>query len=148
MNEEYCGCHGNQAIAIAHKRRHNFEKTNHAKYNFFIFSSPELKALLWVYKIGSHPSSVIRRRWDSSITIASIKVSFIWSFYGVGKRKFVQMVLGTWPIWPPCPYMVKSVRNLFRNQKADDLENVVCRIGCSSSAKFVQIMSLVWPWNI
>ena len=33
VNEEYCGCHGNQAIAIAHKRRHNFEK-NHAKYNF------------------------------------------------------------------------------------------------------------------
>ena len=30
---EYCGCHGNQAIAIAHKSRHNFEK-NHAKYNF------------------------------------------------------------------------------------------------------------------
>ena len=29
VNEEYCGCHGNQAIAIAHKRRPNFEK-NHA----------------------------------------------------------------------------------------------------------------------
>ena len=26
VNEEYCGCHGNQAIAIAHKRRHNFKK--------------------------------------------------------------------------------------------------------------------------
>ena len=33
VNGEYCGRHGNQAIAIAHKRRHNFEK-NHAKYNF------------------------------------------------------------------------------------------------------------------
>ena len=31
VNEEYCGCHGNQAIALAHKRRHSFE-TNHAKY--------------------------------------------------------------------------------------------------------------------
>ena len=26
MNEEYYGYHGNQAIAIAYKRRHNFEK--------------------------------------------------------------------------------------------------------------------------
>ena len=26
VNGEYCGCHGNQAIAIAKKRRHNFEK--------------------------------------------------------------------------------------------------------------------------
>ena len=43
VNGEYCGCHGNQAIAIAHKRSHNFEK-NHAKYNFLIFSSPEPKA--------------------------------------------------------------------------------------------------------
>ena len=25
VNEEYCGCHGNQAIAIAQRRRHNFE---------------------------------------------------------------------------------------------------------------------------
>ena len=33
VNEEYCCCHRNQAIAIAHKRRHNFGK-NHAKYNF------------------------------------------------------------------------------------------------------------------
>ena len=33
VNEEYCGCHGNQAIAIAHKRKHNFEKS-HTKYKF------------------------------------------------------------------------------------------------------------------
>ena len=43
VNEEYCGCHGNQAIAIAHKRRHNFEKKVILNISFH-FSSPEPKA--------------------------------------------------------------------------------------------------------
>ena len=33
---------------------------------------------------------------------------FIWNFSGMGERKFVQMVLVTWPRWPPCPFMVKT----------------------------------------
>ena len=33
------------------------------------------------------------------------------------------MVQVTWPSWPPCSYMVKSLNNLLLwNQKADDLE--------------------------
>ena len=40
------------------------------------------------------------------------------------ERKFVQMVQVTWPRWPPCPYMVKTLKNLHLwNQKADDLES-------------------------
>ena len=31
------------------------------------------------------------------------------------------MILVIWPRWPPCPYMLKTFKNL-RNQKADDLE--------------------------
>ena len=34
----------------------------------------------------------------------------------------VQMVQVTLPKWPPCPYMVKTLKNLLWNQKADDLE--------------------------
>ena len=34
------------------------------------------------------------------------------------------MVLITWPRLPPCPYMIKTLKNLLLwNQKADDLEN-------------------------
>ena len=29
---------------------------------------------------------------------------------------------GLCPRWPPCPYMVKTFKNLLWNQKADDLE--------------------------
>ena len=31
----------------------------------------------------------------------------------MGERKFAQMVLVTWPRWPPCPYMVKTLKKVF-----------------------------------
>ena len=40
----------------------------------------------------------------------------------MGEQKFVQMVKVTIPRQPPCPYMVKTLKNLLRNQKAYDLE--------------------------
>ena len=48
----------------------------------------------------------------------------MWSLHGMGKHKFVQMVRVTWPIWPPCLYMVKKkLKNLLVwNQKANELE--------------------------
>ena len=52
--------------------------------------------------------------------------------------KFVQMVYVTWPIWPPCPYMVKGQWPW----------KFVCSIGYSSTSKFVQMMTLSWPWPI
>ena len=45
VNEEYCGCHGNQAVAIAHKRRHNFEKKYHAKCNLPFLASLSRKLI-------------------------------------------------------------------------------------------------------
>ena len=41
----------------------------------------------------------------------------------MGERKVVRTVLVTWPTWPPCPYMVKTLKNLLlQNQLTDDLE--------------------------
>ena len=34
-----------------------------------------------------------------------------------GKREFVQMVQVTWPRWPPCPYMVKTLKIFFSGTK-------------------------------
>ena len=34
---------------------------------------------------------------------------FIWRLLRKRERKFVQMVLVTWPRWPPRPYMVKTL---------------------------------------
>ena len=46
-----------------------------------------------------------------------LKPNFMWSHHGMGKRKFVQMVQVTLPVWLPCSYMVKSLKSLlFWNQ--------------------------------
>ena len=31
---------------------------------------------------------------------------------GLGNAKIAKMVAGHWPRWPPCPYMVKTFKNL------------------------------------
>ena len=49
--------------------------------------------------------------------------------------------------WPPCPYMVKTLKNLLWNQGRWPW-NLVCSIRCSSTTKFVQMMTLGWPWPI
>ena len=51
-------------------------------------------------------------------------------------------VLVTWPRWPPCPYMVKTLKNLLRNQKADDLETWYAALG----ARVLPSLFKWWPW--
>ena len=62
----------------------------------------------------------------------------------MGERKFVQTVLVTWPRWPPCPYMVKTLNNLLRNQKADDLETWYA----ASGVRVLPSLFKWWPWPI
>ena len=50
---------------------------------------------------------LLRNHW------ASQKSNFMWSLHGMG-----ELVQVTWPRWPPCPYMVKTLNLLLRNQKA------------------------------
>ena len=52
---------------------------------------------------------------------------------------FVQMVQVTWHRWPSCPYMVKTIKDIFLwNRKADDLETwytaLSTRVLCSNDA--------------
>ena len=95
---------------------------------FFCFSSSEPKAHWWAYSIGMPPSCVVRRRQHFQTSsplkpLGLLKPNFMWSLLGMGERKFVQMVLATWPRWRPCPYMVKTLKNLHLwIQKANDLE--------------------------
>ena len=35
----------------------------------------------------------------------------------MGEQKFVQIVLVTWPRWPPCPYIVKTLKIFFSGTK-------------------------------
>ena len=56
-------------------------------------------------------------------TASRLKPNFIWILDGMGEWQLVQTVQVTWPRWSPCPYMVKTWKNLLCNQKADDLES-------------------------
>ena len=88
-----------------------------------IISSPEPKVLGWAYRIRSCPLSstlfeqlLLRNHWAN-------QSNFIWNFYRIGEGKFIQMVLVTWPRWPLCLCMVKTLKFLlFRNQKAKSLK--------------------------
>ena len=115
------------------------KKKKKKKWNWSYLSLFFSRRLIWwAYRIGRHLSSVVRRRRRhrrphslniSSETLGQSKSNFIWSYYGMGEQKFVHMFLVTWPRWLPCPYMVKNLKNLLWNQKANDLETWYARLG-------------------
>ena len=43
--------------------------------------------------------------------------NFIWSLLRVGERKIAKMVVVRRPRWPPCPYMVKTFKNLLLHNR-------------------------------
>ena len=102
--------------------------------------------LIWlIYRIGRPLLSVMVHCCPSSPQkpMGQSKSNFIWSFYGMGERKFAQMFLVTWPRWPPCPYMVKTLKNLLLwNQKDSDLETWYA----TSGARVLPNLLKCWPW--
>ena len=73
--------------------------------------------------------------------LGRLKPNFIWSLPGTGEQKFVQMVLVIWPRWSPCPYMVKTLKNLLlRNQKAYDLETWYVALG-------IRVLPSLFKWS-
>ena len=72
-----------------------------------------------------------------------LKPNFMWSLHGMREGKFIQIVQVTWPVWPPCPYLVKSIKNLLLwNQKADDLETWYA----ASSTRVLPSLFKWWRW--
>ena len=66
----------------------------------------------------------------------------------MGEWKFVQLIQVTWPRWPPCIYMVKTLKKILLRQKADDLETWSAVLSAQVLPSVFQIMTLVWPWPI
>ena len=120
-------------------------------YLFFFLAHLSQRFIWWAYRKGRSPSSICRLSicHPYSLNISSestrpIEAKFH-NLHGMGERKFVQMLLVTWPRWPPCPYMVKTLK------KSSPLQpkgwwpwNLVCSSGCSSTTNFVQTMTLAW----
>ena len=84
---------------------------------FQFFSSSEPKAqdeLLWSLTIR-HPSSVVRpsaHTFERLLpwTLGKFSSNFMWSLLLKGDGKSVEMVMARWVSWPPCPYMVKTLK--------------------------------------
>ena len=93
------------------------------------------------------PSSSVHHFQRSSKLLGLLKPNFMWSLHGSGEWKFVRGIWVSWPRWPPRPYMVKTL------QKSSSLETkgqwpwaLVCSIWALGPSKFVQMMTLGWPW--
>ena len=103
---------------------------------------------LWrpsVVRLSIHPSIHPNLQTSSLLKpLGQLNSNFIWRLLRTRERKFVQMALVTGPRWPPRPYMVKPLKNLFfRTRMPWDL---VCSIGVVGPTKFVQMRILDWPW--
>ena len=81
-------------------------------------------------------------------TASQIEAIFHVELSLMGERKFVQIVQVTWQVWPPCPYIVKLKTFSSLEPKGRWPWKSVCSIGYSSTAKFIQMMTLGWPWHI
>ena len=102
---------------------------------------PSQRLIWWAYRIGRPLSSslfkhlLLRNHWANQSQI-SYGASMGW------ERKFAQMALVTWPRWPPRTYMVKTLKNLLLNQKADDLETWYA----SAGARVLPSLLKWWSW--
>ena len=99
----------------------------------------------WAYRIGRPPSSVCH---PHSLNIFSSETTWLMdakfhmeSPWDVGTN-VCSNGLGHMTRWLPCPYMVKTFKNLLRNQKADDLETWYE----ASGALVLPSLFKWWPW--
>ena len=60
------------------------------------------------------------------------KPNYVWKLSGTRKWKIVNMIRVTWPRWPPCPYMVKTLQKSSSPEPAGWFSrNLVSSIGDS-----------------
>ena len=107
----------------------------------------------WTYmniKGQGHSFTLIQGHSDSTFEnffsyklLRRSKPNFMWSLREMEEWKFIQVVLVTWPIWLPCPYMVKALKNLLlRNWKVNDLECWYTALG----TRVLPSLFKWWPW--
>ena len=110
------------------------------------------RLIWWAYRICWPPSSVVvivRRRPHSlnifsSETTGPIKVKFHIELLWDGGTKVCSNGLGQMTKMAAMPIYSKNLNKIFFRWPW----TLVCIIGCSSTNKFAQIMTLGWPWLI
>ena len=72
----------------------------------------------------------------------------IWSHLRVGKQKIAKIVAVRWPRWPPCPYMVKTFKNLLlQNRECLGAESLHKASGTRGLPKLLKELSYVDIWH-
>ena len=74
---------------------------------------------------------------------------FIWSHLRMGKQKIAKIVAIHWPRWPPCPYMVKTFKNLLlQNRECLGAESLHESSGMGGLPKLLEELLYVdiWPF--
>ena len=122
--------------------------------SIFSFSSTEPKAHWWAYRIGRLPSSVclsstLFKHILPSETTGPIEAKFHMASPWDGGTKICSNGPGHMTKMAVMPIYGENLK------KSSSLEpkgrwpwNLVCSIGCSSTTKFVQVITLGWPWPI
>ena len=112
------------------------------------------RLIWWAYRIGRPPSSVVRRRphslniFSSEIT-RPIKVKFHMELLWDGGTKVCSNDPGHMTKMAAIPIYGKNLKKSSSPEpKGRWPWNLVCIIGCSSTTKFAQMMTLGWPWPI
>ena len=112
------------------------------------------RLIWWAYRIGRPPSYVVVRRPHSlnifsSKTTRQIKVKFHMELLWDGGTKVCSNGPGHMTKMAAMPIYGKNLKKKSSPEpKGRWPWNLVCIIGCSSTTKFAQMMTLGWPWPI
>ena len=117
-------------------------------------SSPEPKAHWWAYRIGRHPSSVVRLSStlfkhlllrNRLASLSQLNMEPPWD----GGTKVCSNDQGDMTKMTVMPIYGKNLKKSSSPEpKGRWPWNLVCSIGCTSTTKFIQMMTLGWSWPI
>ena len=97
-----------------------------------------------------HHTFVWEKCWEFQTTsplkpLGQCCSNFMWSLLRLGERKIAEMVVVHWPRWLPCLYMVKTFKNLLRQNQISPWGLTFAQIlRDRKSTKIAKMMVLRW----
>ena len=115
-----------------------------------LIRAPEPKVHWWAYSIGGSPSFVVHTLLNSfsSETAWPIKVKFHMAPPWDGGTKLCSNGPGHITKMATMSIDGKNLKKSSSEPKCRWPWKLVCSIGCLSTTKFVQMMTLDWPWPV
>ena len=101
-----------------------------------------------------HSLTLVKGHSDFKVELVSqkqlgdLEPKLIWKLMGKWEWKFIQMSWVTWQTWPPCLYMVITLKIFSSRTNRPMTLKLVCSILYVNTTKIIQSMALGWPWPI